>query len=235
MPITSPEYVDVTRLRLPAAAAIVAAILVALAEPGGELLPCVADGRCDGDAVGAGAIAQPVAAWSSLGLAAVAIWLTGRSEPGDRVIGWALALSSIGAFWYHASLTVWAGRVDAAGVAAVATAFLVREAGGGDRLPTTVAAGTAIVAAAAATGTAAVAAAIAGTIAGVFVLGRARDRDLRLLAGAMTVFVVGGAFWRFGPHGVWHLAAAAAIAMLAGHVGSGPTARPPLRFEPGST
>lgn len=219
--------------RLVAASVLAAAVLAGLAGLGGENLPCVAVGVCDGDPVGSGRIAQPLAAWSSLGLGAAAIWLVGRGGTGDRLIGWALLLSCIGALWYHASLTVWSGRVDAAGVTAVATAFAIRETMTGEHLGIASATGAAAVAATAVWGGSLLFTLAAGAIAGGFVLGRARARNRRMLAIGIGLLAVGGIAWVAGPHALWHLLAAAGLTMLALHLGSGPIPHPPLRFRRG--
>lgn len=220
--------------RLVAAAVLTAAVVAGLTGLGGEALPCVALGVCDGDPVRAGTIAQPAAAWSALGLGVAALWLVGRGAPRDRLIGWALALSSIGALWYHASLTEWAGWVDAAGVSAVATAFAIRETVADEHLVPFSVTGALAVALGAISGLAPVLTLVAGTVATVFVIGRIGARDRRLLVIGAALLVVGGAVWVTGPHALWHLAAAAGVASLAAHLATGPIPRPPLRFPQGS-
>ncbi|MDX1689434.1 MAG: hypothetical protein R3290_00285 [Acidimicrobiia bacterium] len=203
--------------RLSVLAALVAAVAVALADPGGTPVACVASGTCDRMAVGPGPIAQPAAAWSSLALGAVAVWTAGRGPQG-RIVGAATALSAAGALWYHAALTTWAGRVDAAGVAAVTVALAIAAIVPVERSTGAAALGALAVAVAAATGLAEALSLVAGAAGAGAVLRSVRRRPLPPLLVAIAALGTGAAAWRWGPHAAWHVLAAVAVAALLAHL-----------------
>ena len=230
------------RLTLPTigTAAVAAAAGWAFAGVPGTPVACPPAG-CDCATAGAGPILQGANAWSSVAIAGAGIWMLSRpSLQGlDRLLAAAVVGSGTAAFLFHASLTEWAARADGIGVAAVAAVLAARE--WSDRIPPVVAlpAGAAAIAAAAAAGTPALngvgalfgAAAAAGMVRPL----RRRGRSGRLGWTAAGLLVSGAALWRLGrpgaawcrpeaavgPHAVWHLLVASALAAGFGYLRSG--------------
>lgn len=157
-------------------------------------------------------------------VAAVAIGLR-LDRRGHRRVGWALIASGLASTAYHATATAFAGWLDAVGVVLVAFAFVVDALRW--RRMTIMAVGVVLAAALVAeplrpTVTALV---VGGAVAAVLARGRVHPAAI---VAAVALFGTGVIAWIIGStdtlcsadgwfptHAVWHLTAAAAVAVLA--------------------
>jgi len=205
-------------LVLVASAALLAVACASAAAPA-----CAVRGTCDCEATDARPIRQPANAWSSLALAGAGAWAATRARRGpDTMLGVALAATGFAAFSYHATLSGWGARIDAAAIVVLAGVAAAHR--WDDVVPFPYgAAGASLTAAGAVAIGAADLAAIA--LAVVAVAGHVRRRcsgDIRPALGAAAALAVGALLWWMGerggpwcesgtwaqPHAAWHLAAA---------------------------
>lgn len=189
----------------------------------------------DCEAVGAGLIAQPVAAWTSLAFVPAGLWVAGH--PRDRLpvaMMFAAGLVAVGlaSFAGHASATGWGRDLDSLAIKAMLVPFILypplRAAGLPDRtfIATTLAA-TAILLTTEIL-LPATARPLLAVLAALLVWSLGRHLPTRDVAPGLALLALGAALWWLGrtdgvlcrtdtvlqAHGVWHILAAGGFLML---------------------
>ncbi len=228
------------RARLLAIVVLLGAVIAALSGLTGEAASCLARAACDCETIHGGAIAQPANAWSALALGGVGVWFVGRRPTG--LFGAAIVAASIGSMWHHASITAWAARVDAGGIAAVAGAVALTALGTEHRRDFVLGFAIATIGLAWA-GAGQTASVVFGGIAAAGLYTRRATRHAGLLVGSLAAFAAGSALWLVGrsggllcspdafvgAHAVWHVVAAGGLVLLGLHLESGSTPGGDLR------
>jgi hypothetical protein len=222
--------------RILLAAAVTAAVIAwSLTGIGGAPAECLP--ACDCQPLSTGAIRQPAAAWSALVIVAAGAWVLLQRGRLAAPAGWGIVAAGLAAFLAHTSVTAWAYDLDGAAVVLAAWLF----AAGAVRPAFAPVA--AVPAAAAFWSGPPASAWLAAAGAAVF-LAASRSKSRLLLPSAVVLGAGlvaralgddGGALCRgeFGwtGHVVWHLAAAAGLALAAcraGACGNGEPGRPAL-------
>ena len=122
------------RLSARAVATVLAAMAIGMAVaigidgwPGTGGQPSLLIGFPDCERIGGGLVAQPTAAWSSLGFVVVGIWVAGDRRLPLRsatiLFGLTISAVGIGSFLGHAAQTEWARRLDSGAINVMLSAF----------------------------------------------------------------------------------------------------------------
>jgi len=216
-------------------------VIVSLRDPGRRF----GFGLGDCEAHHPGIVAQPVLAWTALGLVGAGVWMAwtwDRIDPaGAAAVALATATAGLASFTAHATLAGGAAVWDAAAVAALLAVIAIRTAGGAWWHHVVAIAGVVTIALTAPAVLEALG--LGAALVAVGVLGTTHRRAARTLRWglvAAALATAGLALWALGrtgaalcdpdtpwqPHGAWHVLAAAALAAVHLHL-AGPAGHTP--------
>lgn len=112
-----------------AGAALTAGLIAGVGGWPGSATPTLLVGFPDCEAPGAGLVAQPTAAWTSLVFVAAGVWIAGDrrlvSAPVRLLVASTIAAVGLASFFGHAALTDWARQLDSLAIKLMLVTFIL--------------------------------------------------------------------------------------------------------------